>query len=115
MKKYIYNNYNICIKEAPPYSFNPTDNKPYDKVIVIEKKEFNKAIELEIEQGGEVKTVSLVVPYDTPLKTFAAPHKDGVFMMLNNILCVFVPETACITKQTQINPMGTMFEGKLIT
>lgn len=110
IKSYNYNDYNICIKEASPYSFDSTDNKKYDKVIVIEENDFNKAIEVEIEQCGEIRTVLMLVPYHTPLKSFVAPHKDGLFMMLDDVLCVFAPETAAIIKQTQINPMGTMFE-----
>ncbi len=110
IKKYIYNNYNIYIKEAPPYSFNSVDNKPYSKVLVIEETDFNKSIEVEIEKCGEIRTVLMVVPYYTPLKSFVAPHKDGLFMMMNDVLCVFEPETASITKQTRISPMGTMFE-----
>ncbi len=110
IKKYNYNEYNICIKEAPPYSFDSTDNKYYDTVIVIEEKDFNKSIEVEVEQYGETKTVLMVVPYYTPVESFVAPHRDGLFMMLNDVLCIFSPETVSVTKQTRINPMGTMFE-----
>ncbi len=110
IKKYNYKEYNICIKEAPPYSFNYTDNKDYDNVIMIEEKDFCKPIELEIERYGEIKYVLMVVPYFTPLESFVAPHRDGLFMMLNDVLCIFSPETATVTKQTRINPLGSMFE-----
>lgn len=110
MKKYNYNEYNITIKEAPPYSFDSTDNKTYDNVIVIEEKDFCKCIEVEIEQYCKIKTVLMVVPYYTPLESFVAPHKDGLFMMLNDVLCVFSPETATVTKQTRIKSLGSMFE-----
>lgn len=110
MKKYIFNEYNICIREAPPYSFNSTDNKCYDSIIVIEEKKYNKSIEIEVEQYGEIRTVLMVVPYYTPIDSFVAPHRDGLFMMLNDVLCVFSPDNASVTKQIRINPMGTMFE-----
>lgn len=110
IKKYICNEYNICIREAPPYSFDSTDNKCYDSIIVIEEKKFNKSIEIEVEQYGEIRTVLMVVPYYTPIDSFVAPHRDGLFMMLNDVLCVFSPDNASVTKQVRINPMGTMFE-----
>ena len=110
MKKYIFNEYNICIREAPPYSFDSTDNKCYDSIIVIEEKKFNKSIEIEVEHYGEIRTVLMVVPYYTPIDSFVAPHRDGLFMMLNDVVCVFSPDNASVTKQIRINPMGTMFE-----
>ena len=48
MNYYNYEDYNICICEAPAYSFNSADNKYYDKVISIETTDFNKCIEIEI-------------------------------------------------------------------
>lgn len=105
MQKYNFNEYSICIKDAPHYSFNSTDNKHYDSVIILGEKDFNRCIEIEVEKHGEVKNVLMVAPYHTPTESFVAPHKDGLFMMLNNILCVFSPESTAITKQIQINPM----------
>ena len=110
MQKYNFNEYNICIKDAPPYSFNSTDNKHYDSVIIVEENEFNRCIEIEVEKYGDTKTVLMVAPFYTPTESFVAPHKDGLFMMLNDILCVFSPESTSITKQIQINPMGVMYE-----
>lgn len=110
MNTYKFRDYHISINEAPPYSCNSTDNKYYDKVLVIEKSDFNKTIELEIEQNEETRSVLLIVPYYTPLESFIATHRDGLFMMLNDFLCVFDPETMTIVKQVQINPLGTMFE-----
>lgn len=107
---YNFKDYVISIHEAPPYSINSTDNKEYDKVLVIEESNFNKTVELEIEQNGFTRTVLLVVPYYTPLTSFVAPHREGLFLMLNDLLCVFDPETISIIKQSHINPLGTMFE-----
>lgn len=110
LKTYNFKGYHIRINEAPPYSFNSADNKPYDKVLVIEESDFNKTIEFEIEQNGEVRTVLMVVPYYTPLNSFTAHHKSGLLLMLNDVLCVFEPETMSIIKQISIEPLGTMFE-----
>lgn len=110
MKKFNMHKYSVCIREAPPYSFKSSDNKNYDSVFVIEESEFNKSIEIEIEQYGEIRTVLMVVPYYTPTESFVAPHRDGLFMMLNDILCVFSLDTASVIKCTRINPIGTMFE-----
>lgn len=110
MKKYIFNEYNICIKETPPYSLDSTDNKYYDSIIILEENEFNKFIEIEVERCGDIRTVLMVVPFYTPIESFVAPHRDGLFMMLNDVLCVFSPDNAAVIKQIRINPMGIMFE-----
>lgn len=87
-----------------------TEHKQYDKRILFVESDFNKVIELEIEHDGKISTVLMVVPYYTPLTSFLAPHKCGLFMMLNDILCVFAPEDLSIIKQAQIDSIGTMFE-----
>lgn len=110
IKPYFFKDYHISVHDAPPYSCNSTDNKPYDKVLIIEESDFNKTVEFEIEKNGEVRTVLMVVPYYTPLNSFVALHKEGLFLMLNDILCVFNPETMSITMQANISPLGTMFE-----
>ncbi|MDE6780403.1 MAG: hypothetical protein K2J40_02960 [Ruminococcus sp.] len=110
MQTYSYKDYEIRIMQAPPYSFNSVDNKPYNKVIVIENSEYKRGFEIEIERFGEVQTVLIISSYHTPENSFTALHKDGLFMMLNEVLCVFNPETLSVDRQTKINPMGTMFE-----
>lgn len=54
MNIYHYKEYEIYVGEAPPHSYNSTDNKPYDKIIDIENSEFNKCIEIKVDLLGEV-------------------------------------------------------------
>ena len=110
MKCFDLNEYSICIKEATPFSVNSSDNKHYDSVFVFEENDFHKSIEIEIEQSGEVRTVVMVVPYYTQIESCVAPHRDGLFMMFNDVLCVFSPDTESVVKQIRIDPLGTMFE-----
>lgn len=110
MPTYNYKDYEIFITKAPPYSFNSPDNKLYNKIIVTDDSDYNSCIEIEVEYFGEVRTVLIISSYNTPVNSFVAPHKDGLFMMLNEILCVFNPETLSVDRQAKINPIGTMFE-----
>lgn len=110
MVKYYYEDYCISIYSAPPYTPGSSDNKPYCKIIALEQSDFCSMFEIEVEHWGEVQSVLLVAPYHTPTNSFTAYHKKGVFMMLNDVLCIFNPKTLSIGKQVSINPLGTMFE-----
>lgn len=46
IKTYNYKEYAIRIQEAPQYSFNSADNKPYDKIIVVKESDFHTCIEI---------------------------------------------------------------------
>lgn len=87
-------------------NLDSSDDSYFDDVIDFDD-EFNKTILAEIEDGEKVKRIKLVVPYHTP-GDFAVPMGDMVFLMLNDILCIFDPETCNIVKEKQIDPLGTM-------
>lgn len=107
--------YNITFYEVPDYNEKSADNLPYDEVIDFDDG-FNKTIAAEISDGIDTRKIALIVPYYTPHEDFALPMGDKVFLMLNDILCVFDPETGKVEKETHIDPMGTMFgvRGKMI-
>lgn len=110
IKTYNFKEYEIRIHEASEYSFNSTDNKPYDKIIAVEESDFHTCIEIEVKHNMEIRTALIIASYHTQLNSVAALHKDGLFMMLNEVLCIFNPDTLSIDKQIEINPIGTMFE-----
>lgn len=110
IRTYSYKEYKIRIHEAPRYSFNSADNKLYDEIIVIEDGDFNKCFEIEVELYGEVRIVLIIASYCTPTDSFVGLHKNGLFLMLNEVLCIFNPETLSIDKRIEIELMGTMFE-----
>lgn len=110
MSIYHYKDCEIYIRKAPPYSLHSTDNKPYDKIIVIEDSEFTKCMEIEVNRLGETHTVLIVASYLTPTKSFAELHRDGLLFMLNDTLCIFDPLRLEINLKVNISPMGTMFE-----
>ena len=110
MNYYNYEDYDICICEAPTYSLNSADNKYYDKVISIETTDFNKCIEIEINKAESAKTILLVVPYYTPIDSCVVVSTNGLFLMLDSVICILNLETLEISKQEELNTMGTMFE-----
>ena len=110
MAVFVYKDYEISIWGAPPYTIGSADNKVYDRVIIVEDYEYNKQFEFRVDYIGTVKTVLIIASGHTPEESFVALHEDGLLLMLNDMLCIFNPETLDIVKQTRIDPMGTMFE-----
>lgn len=110
MKEISYKDLKIRIQEEPDYDFGSADNKPYDKIIRIEESDFYKCLSLSVQNEGELTTVLLIVSYYTPVHSLVAEHPQGLFLMLNSIICVFDPITCSVIKQVDIDPTGTMFE-----
>ena len=92
MSIYNYKDYEIYVGETPPYSYRSVDNKPYDKIIEIEKGEFTRCIEIEVNLHGEIHSVLIISSYHIPAKSFVEIHPDGLFLMLNDTLCLFNPK-----------------------
>ena len=113
MNTYCYKDYTIDLYETSSYSFNSTDNKNYDKIIEVETTNFNKCIELEISQNDSIKTVLLIVPFYTPINACIVVNDNGLFLMLDKIICLFNIETLEISKTKELDAMGTMFEAHL--
>lgn len=110
MEAYCCEDYLIKIYEAPSYNPDSVDNKPYDKIIIIEESDFNKYLELEISKDNNLYYVLLVVPYHTPIDSCAVVSDNCLFLMLNDTLCLFSLESLDITKKVELDVLGTMFE-----
>ena len=112
MDVFHYEGYKIYIGEAPCHSFQSANNKSYDKIFEIENDnfEFKKSIEIKTNFRGDTHSVLIIASYCTPARSFAALHRDGLFLMLNDILCVFDPKNLELSKKIKMYPMGTMFE-----
>ena len=106
MSNYEYKDYKIRVSVASLTE----QSRSYDKTIVIENSNFNKHIEMVVEHCGETKSILMISSYYTPIDSFVAPHIDGLFLMLNDTLCVFDPQKLEIIRKNTINPIGTMFE-----
>lgn len=86
------------------------DNKEYDRIVKIENSDFNKALSFDVEHWGNHKMILILAPFFTPIDSFVVPHTDGLFLMLNDVLCIFNPSTLEIDRQSKIDSLGTMFE-----
>ena len=83
------------------------------RILLRQKKAITKNIlEMRIELYDTIKYVLLIVSAHTLIDSHSciALHDNGLFMMLNSVLCVFNPETLDIDQQTKIDPWGTMFD-----
>ncbi len=110
---YNYKEYDISVCETKPFNPGSADNKHYEKIFWIEKSTYKKYIEVKIETYDSIRYVLFVVSYHTLIHyhSSVALHVRGLFMMFNEVLCVFDPETLEIEKQTTIDKMfGTMFD-----
>ena len=110
MKTYRYKGYKISVSLIQAVYDEPVKIDGYDKTLQLEEFEFCKLIEIRVDLHGNIKRILLVASYHTPVDSFVAMHDDGLFFMLNDVLCIFDPVTLEITHKTTISPFGTMFE-----
>ena len=112
MDKFKYKDYEITVHETGSYNPKSAYNQPYANIIETEKSNYKKYIEMRIELYDTIKYVLLIVSAHTLIDSHSciALHDNGLFMMLNSVLCVFNPETLDIDQQTRIDPWGTMFD-----
>ena len=109
MQTVTINDYKISIQEAPDYHWYSYDSKNYDKVLHLEgDKDFTRTILLTIKQARQEKKVMLVVPYYTIVDNCALPAGDRLFLMLNDLLCLFNLESLDIYKQQKLDTIGMM-------
>lgn len=102
--------YEISIQEAPDYHWYSYDSKNYDKVFHLTSAEdFTRTILLTIKRARQEKKVVLVVPYYTIVDHCALPAGNRLFLMLNDLLCLFNLESLDIDKQQKLDTIGTMF------
>lgn len=110
MKKIFLNNYHILIQHELNYAFDSSDNKYYDQIFnLVEQEYYTQTISLHIEKDDWQKTIALIVPYHTDVNSCVLPAGNGLFFMLNDLLCLFNLETMEIDKQKKIDTIGTMF------
>ena len=109
--RYKYKGYDIDI-ELIKYVIDDEDVSidGYDKTIQLEETDFCKLFEIRVESHGDVSRVLLIASYHTPEDHFVAMHEEGMFFMLNDILCIFDPVDLKISRMKTISPMGTMCE-----
>lgn len=104
-----YKDYEIHFRQSPPYCTYSADNKQYDKIIKIEDGQFSKCIEVEVSHCEEVYSILITAPYYTSEEYFVEKHNDGLFLMLNDRLCIFDPEKLEIIKSVKIHTLGALF------
>lgn len=110
MQTVTINDYKISIQEAPDYHWYSYDSKNYDKVLHLAGDEnFTRTILLTIKQARQEKKVVLVVPYYTSVDNCALPTGDRLFLMLNDLLCLFNLASLDIEKLQKLDTIGTMF------
>ncbi len=108
MQKIDVGKFDITFYRTQNYDKNSVDNLPYDDVIIVENETFSKTLAAEIYDGVDIKKVAFVVPYFTPSE-FAVSAGENVFLMFDDILCIFDPQGVKIVEEKRINPTGTMF------
>lgn len=112
MKNLHVKDYDISIREEPPYSFRSADNKYYDKVHCLVEQDYEyapKTVCVRVEKDCFVKEAALIVSYHALIENCTLPAGDCVFLMLDNILCLLCPDTLELVKKAVINPVGAMF------
>lgn len=110
MQTVTINDYKISIQEAPDCHWYSCGSKNYDKVLHLAGDEdFTRTILLTIRQAHQEKKVVLVIPYYTIIDRCALPAGNRLFLMLNNLLCLFNPEALDIDRLKKLDTIGTMF------
>lgn len=61
-----------------------------------------------VERNGQLKSMEITGSYYTPDEGFALPTGNQLFLMLNDQLLLFDPETMEITKRAELDILGTM-------
>ena len=110
MQTVTINDYKISIQEAPDYHWYSCDSKDYDKILHLAGDEdFTRTILLTIRRACQEKKVVLVAPYYTIVDCCALPAGNRLFLMLNDLLCLFNLASLDIDKLQKLDTIGTMF------
>lgn len=67
-----------------------------------------KQFRILVERNGQLKSMEITGSYYTPDEGFALPTGNQLFLMLNDQLLLFDPETMEITKRAELDILGTM-------
>lgn len=102
--------YEISIQEVPDFHWYSDDSENYDKVFNLADDETcPKTILLIIKREQREKRVVLIVPYYTIVDDCALPSGNKLFLMLNDLLCLFNPQTLENEKLQRLDTIGMMF------
>lgn len=109
MRTFKYKDYEITVHTEPKYNPNSMDNLPYDKVIPIEVPfdDFNTCFSINMEKDGESTSVLIIAPHYISVESCVLPHEKGLFMLLDNFVCLFDVEAKEIVKKVDLEPYGT--------
>lgn len=109
MQRIDVGDYRISICREPDYRFGSGDNECYDSVLNLAGAEdFPRTISIQVDKDGCSGKTALIVSCYTPVDKCALPAGEYVFLMLNDVLCLFDPATMKMVKQTALEPIGTM-------
>lgn len=67
-----------------------------------------KQFRILVERNGQLKSMEITGSYYTLDEGFALPTGNQLFLMLNDQLLLFDPETTEITKRAELDILGTM-------
>ena len=98
MQTFNIGKYKVVLKE---HDNNKTDNSMYENVIDFGCED-NKTIVVQVLCGTESRNVAYLVPFYTQVEHFAVPSDNKLFMMFNDILCIFNPETCKIEQKNEL-------------
>lgn len=89
-------------------SFFVNDYKDDIVLLRTDVEKIEKQFRILVERNGQLKSMEITGSYYTPDEGFALPTGNQLFLMLNDQLLLFEPETTEITKRAELDILGTM-------
>lgn len=89
-------------------SFFVNDYKDDIVLLRTDVEKIEKQFRILVERNGQLKSMEITGSYYTPDEGFALPTGNQLFLMLNDQLLLFDPETTEITKRAELDILGTM-------
>lgn len=89
-------------------SFFVNDYKDDIVLLRTDVEKIEKQFRILVERNGQLKSMEITGSYYTLDEGFALPTGNQLFLMLNDQLLLFDPETTEITKRAELDILGTM-------
>lgn len=89
-------------------SFFVNDYKDDIVLLRTDVEKIEKQFRILVERNGQLKSMEITGSYYTPDEGFALLTGNQLFLMLNDQLLLFEPETTEITKRAELDILGTM-------
>ena len=89
-------------------SFFVNDYKDDIVLLRTDVEKIEKQFRILVERNGQLKSMEITGSYYTLDEGFALPTGNQLFLMLNDQLLLFEPETTEITKRAELDILGTM-------